>query len=494
VAGRLGWRYREIVKKLRLALPVAAAAALVAASAAAAFTPSNAYYSKQWYLDQDHAFDAWPAAPPTFQPVKVAIIDSGVDCGLPDFVGQIAKTRSFVKGNACIDTEGHGTIVAGEIAGALNSAGVVGLAFASQLLVAKVVAPDGTIPLKAEAAGIRWAVDQGAQVINLSFGAVRDPVDLSLDTYSKREARAVAYAVKKGVLVVAAVGNSNDAYATPWKWASWPAALPHVIGVGALTRSGNVPNFSDRDPTFVDLAAPGVDIFSTFPNQLTGAQHACTPQGYTDCAAGDYQRPEGTSFAAPQVSAAAAVLFGVEPSLTSSQVGTLLERSADDVSAATGCAACPTGRDKYSGWGRLDVAQAINALGSGKPLPPSDRFEPNDKISRAHELTGRTPALRATLDFWDDPVDFYRVELSRGQLLQVHVGAGSTHAALGLSLWRRGKQGAARRGSWSVAESPGPAKTQDLSYRARRAGWFYVKVRIARPAGTGYALRLRKGA
>jgi len=299
--------------KLRLPLPVAAAAALVAASSAAAFTPTNAYYPKQWYLTQDHAFDAWPAPPQMLQPVKVAIVDSGVDCSLPDFLGQIALSRSFVGGSPCIDTEGHGTVVAGEIAGNLDSAGIVGLAYKSQLLVAKVVAPDGTIPLKAEAAGIRWAVDKGARVINLSFGAVRDPLDPALDTYSKVEAQAVAYAVAKGVTVVAAAGNSDEAPATPWEYASWPAALPHVIGVAALTRSGNVPGFSDRDPTYVDIAAPGVDIFSTFPKALTNDQQGCTPQGYTDCAAGDYRRPEGTSFAAPQVSAAAAVLLGIDP-------------------------------------------------------------------------------------------------------------------------------------------------------------------------------------
>src|SRR5206468_3594873 len=222
--------YREVVKKPGLALLGAAVTALVATSSAAAFTPTNAYYGKQWYLSQDRAFDAW-AAPPTLDPVKVAIVDSGVDCSLPDFDKQIAKAKSFVGGSACVDNQGHGTIVAGEIAGALNSAGVVGLAYSSQLLVAKVVAPDGTIPLKAEAAGIRWAVKQGAQVVNLSFGDVRDPLKPTLDTYSKVEAQAVAYAVKKGAVVVAAVGNSDDAYATPWEYASWPAALPHVIGV-----------------------------------------------------------------------------------------------------------------------------------------------------------------------------------------------------------------------------------------------------------------------
>jgi subtilisin family serine protease len=116
------------VKKLRPALLAAVVAALVAASSAAAFTPTNAYYSKQWYLGQDKAFDAWPLGPPTLQPIKVALIDSGVDCDLPDFAHQIAASRSFVGGSACMDSQGHGTIVAGEIAGALNEAGVVGLA------------------------------------------------------------------------------------------------------------------------------------------------------------------------------------------------------------------------------------------------------------------------------------------------------------------------------------------------------------------------------
>ncbi len=470
------------MKKLRLALPAAVAAALVVTSAAAAFTPSNTYYGKQWYLAQDHAFDAWPAPPPLY-PVKVAVVDSGVDCSLPDFQGRIALEKSFVGGSACMDTEGHGTIVAGEIAGDLDSAGVVGLAFSSQLLVAKVVAPDGSIPLKAEAAAIHWAVNHGARVVNLSFGAVRDPLDPALDTYSNVEAKAVAFAVKRGVVVVAAAGNSDEAYATPWPYASWPAALPHVIGVAALTRSGDVPGFSDRDPTLVDIAAPGVGIFSTFPKGLTGAQPNCTPQGYTDCATGDYHRPEGTSFAAPQVSAAAAVLLGLQPGLTSSQVSTILERHTDDVDAETGCDACPTGRDKYSGWGSLDVEKAVGFLDSGAALPPSDRFEPNDKPSQAHPLWGKRPAVTATLDYWDDRRDVYRVRLERGQRLHAFAQARWHQASVDLTLLAP---------TGKVAQSPRPGRTQRLGYRARRAGWYYLVLRVARHGFGRYALHLNK--
>jgi subtilisin family serine protease len=467
------------VKKLRLALFAAVGAALIAASTAAAFTPSNTYYGKQWYLAQDRAFDAWPTSAPPFQSVKVALIDSGVDCSLPDFTNQIAARKSFVGGDPCMDSQGHGTIVAGEIAGALDQAGVVGLAFSSQLVVAKVVAADGTIPLKAEANAIRWAVQQGARVINMSFGAVRDPGNPDLDTYSKVEAQAVAYAVKHKAIVVAAVGNSDEAYTTPWPYASWPAALPHVIGVGALNRSGDVPDFSDEDPTYVDISAPGVGIFSTFPRFLTGALPKCAPQGYTDCASGDYRQPEGTSFAAPQVSAAAAVLLGLNPGLAPSQVTTILERSSDEIGPPNVCggAPCPVGRDKYSGWGSLDVAKAVAVLSQGT-LPPSDRFEPNDSVAQAYRLRGPRPRAGATLDYWDDPVDVYRVKLARGQRLLARVRARPT---VDLTLLSGPKV--------RLAQSAAGQK-QRLAYRVRQTGWYYVEVRAARQGAGRYTLRL----
>ena len=123
------------MKKLSLPLLGAMVAALVVTSSAAAFTPTNTYYGKQWYLGMDNAFDAWTVPPPPpINPVRVAVIDSGVDCSLPDLNNQIAKSKSFVGGSACIDNQGHGTIVAGEIAGALNQAGVVGVVYASSEL------------------------------------------------------------------------------------------------------------------------------------------------------------------------------------------------------------------------------------------------------------------------------------------------------------------------------------------------------------------------
>ncbi len=477
------------------AVLVALVAALAVAAPAAAFTPTDPYYAKQWYLAQDHAFDAWATPPTTLAPVKVALIDSGVDCSLPDLQGRIADRRSFVGGDPCTDTEGHGTIVAGEIAGNLDSTGIVGIAYTAQLMIAKVVDANGDIPLQAEANAIRWAADNGAQVINLSLGGVRDPSQPGRDTFSQLEADAVSYAYSKGAVVVAAVGNADEAYATPWPYASYPAALPHVLGVGALNRTGGVPDFSDRDPTYVDISAPGVDIFSTFPLALTAQRVGCTPQGYTDCGTDEYRQAEGTSFAAPQVAAAAAVLLAIAPSLTNSQVQAILERSADDVNAANGCRQCPLGRDLYSGWGRLDIAKAVEVVQAGGPLPAPDFQETNDNAgSAAYTLWGGTRKVKATLDYYDDPVDVYRVKLTKGEQLKARVTGNWSGANLGLVLWRPGTTQIAHghNARLRAAQSVAPGAVQHMIYRARTGGWFYVEVKIAAPGAGPYTLRIDK--
>jgi hypothetical protein len=183
------------------------------------------------------------------------------------------------------------------------------------------------------------------------------------------------------------------------------------------------------------------------------------------------------------VSAAAAVLLGVQPGLTSSQVTKILERHTDDVDASSGCDACLTGRDKYSGWGRLDVEKAVAFLSSGSPLPPGDRLEPNDKVSLARTLWGRKPAVSATLDYWDDHLDVYRVKLARGQRLQVFARARWKRASIDLTLRARTRK---------VAQTPRSGAAQHLGYRARRAGWYYVVLRITRHGFGRYALRLEK--
>ena len=377
--------YREAVKKLRLALLGAVVAALVATSSAAAFTPTNAYYAKQWYLGQDNAFDAW-ATPPTFAPGEGRDHRLGRRLLAARLHGQIAAEKSFVGGSPCIDTEGHGTIVAGEIAGALNPAGVVGLAYSSQLLVAKVVDSDGTIPLKAEAAGIRWAVNQGARVVNLSFGAVRDPRAPNLDSYSKVEAQAVAYAVKKGAVVVAAVGNADEAYTTPWPYASWPSALPHVIGVGASDPLGQRSR----------LLGPGSDLRR--PRRARGRDLLHLPEGPDDAAAGLrgpglHRLREPATTAIPR--APRSRRRRCRPPRPCSSASTRRSRTARSRGSSSGtpttstprtaAPSVPAGRDKYSGWGRLDVTKAVNFLDSGtrfrRPTASSRTTAPRRRTS-----------------------------------------------------------------------------------------------------------------
>jgi subtilisin family serine protease len=362
-------------------------------------------------------------------------------------------------------------------------------------VVAKVVRADRSISLEAEAEAIRWAVDQGARVINLSLGGVRDPLNPSRDTYSALEAAAISYAYSRGAVLVAAVGNADQAPTRPWPFASYPAALPHVIGVSALGRDGSVPTFSDRDQIFNDVAAPGQGIVSTFPRALTALRTGCANQGYSDCGSDEYRQAEGTSFAAPLVSAAAALLLAVRPELTPDQVSTLLTRTAVDVNASTGCRQCPLQRDALSGWGRLDVASAVIQTVEGT-LPTADRFESNDNAGAAAvRLWGRRRTVDATIDFWDDQSDVYAIRVRGDERLVARLkGPGGAR----LFLWRPGTTQvdglAVGLQRMRVAQSLPLGADQRVVYRARprHGGWYFLQVKITSPASGAYTLTYAK--
>jgi subtilisin family serine protease len=470
---------------------VAAAIALVLAPAAlamplkASFTPTDPLAPRQYYLAQDHAFDAFGNDLPNLNPVRVAIIDSGIDGGHPELRSRIVAQRSWVGGSALTDEEGHGTFVAGMIAAALNNEGIAGIAFPAQLVIAKIARADQTIDVRDEAEAIRWAVDMGARVINLSIGGLRDPFNSRRDTFSGVEASAIAYAVRKGALLVAAVGNSDEAPQTPWQYASYPAALPHVLGVSALTPAGNVPLFSNRDRIYNDISAPGQEIYSTLPRAITSFRPLCQNQGYSDCGPEEFRHAAGTSFAAPQVSAAAAVMFALRPTLQADQVMNILERSAVDVNASSGCKACPLLRDSMSGWGRLDVAKAVGALDGVLPSP--DRLEPNDDAgTSAARLPASTTSLKATIDFWDDQIDVYRTYFRQGQRVRLTL-TGPSGTTSNLLLWRPGTKrvGDLRTQNRRVAQAIGPGSVHRVGYRVRKSGFYYVEVKVpTRGVGT----------
>jgi hypothetical protein len=482
------------MRRLALTLAVAAFALPAGAAGSARFVPTDPLAAKQWYLADIHAFDFWPDAPPALAPVRVAVIDSGIDLDHPEFAGgRVALSQSFVGGDVT-DREGHGTFVAGIIAAALgNGEGIAGIAFPAQLLVAKVVRGDGTIAPEAEAKGIRWAADNGARVINLSLGGLRSN-NRKEDTYSRVEQDAISYAYAKGAVVVAAVGNGDQAPKSPWPYASYPAALPHVIGVSALAPDGSVPAFSNRDGVYNDISAPGVGIVSTLPRALTAARPSCVEQGYSLCGPPEFRSADGTSYAAAQVTATAALLIAMRPTLSPDQVSSLIERSATDVNAATGCKPCDLQRDRYSGWGELDVAAALKALDG--PIPPRDRYEGNDDAGdRAFTLYGRSIDVSATLDFWDDQIDVYRIRLKQGQTVAVAL-RGPAHTDTNVILWRPGTtqvEGlSATLQSRRVTLSAHAGPNENFIHRARDTGWYYVEVKLTTPGGGQYRLRISK--
>jgi subtilisin family serine protease len=480
-------------------LALAVALTLPAATRAASrFDNTEPYAAKQWYLEQDRAWSSW-SAQPQLVPVRVAVIDSGIDGGHPEFKGRVVAARTFVGGSAYRDEQGHGTFVAGEIAAnPANGVGIAGLAFNARLMIAKVVGPDGNVSLAGEVAAIRWAVDNGARVINLSLGGVRDPLNSSLDTYSPLEQAAVEYAVSKGVVVVAAVGNGPQSPRTPWPFAHYPSALAHVIGVSAVRQNGSVPAYSNRDAVYNDIAAPGDAIFSTIPRQLTETRAGCEDHPYSDCGSFEFRDAIGTSFAAPQVTAAAALLLGQSPHLTASQVAWILERSADDANAGTGCAQCPNGRDLYTGWGTLNIESALTMASDGTKLPAPDRYEPNDDAGVwAHALPPLPRTIDATLDFWDDNVDVYRVHLNAHARLFAR-STPSVAANVRLALWAPGTN---RVGALDVdlsdrlALSTRTGAQARLSYRAATTGVYYLEVRLlSKPRDpVSYRLALARG-
>jgi subtilisin family serine protease len=481
---------------LRLLLAAALGAALLAAPAFA-FDNTEPLAAQQWYLTSDNAWSFWPAAPKLF-PINVAIIDSGVDGSHADLAGRIVAARSFVGGSPYRDEQGHGTFVAGLIAAnAVNNEGIAGMAFNARLMVAKVVDSNGTIPLEGEVAAIRWAVDNGARVINLSLGGVRDPLDPQLDTYSPLEQAAVEYAYSRGVVVVAAVGNGPQSPATPWGFAHYPAALPHVIGVSAIRQDGAVPDYSNRDAIYNDLAAPGAAIFSTIPQQLVSDTPECATRPYSDCGPQEFREGIGTSFAAPQVAAAATLLLGQDPSLKPDQVAWLLERSAVDATAATGCVKCAAGRDIYTGWGTLDVQGALTLL-STTPLPAPDRYEPNDDAGPwAHAIPPLPRTIDASLDYWDDNTDVYRVYVKKAARLFARL---STQAAVRLDLWAPGtKRVELMPGSkvvgTRIARSRRVGGQVRLATRAPATGIYYLEAKLVAPVHdpVHYRLSLTRG-
>lgn len=263
--------------------------------------------------------------------VTVAIVDSGIDGAHPEFAGQLVPGWDFTPkvpgAGGDRDGYGHGTHVAGVVgARSGNGEGIAGLAPGCGLMPVRIFNDFGHTRDGIAAEAVIWAADHGARVINCSWGS---PMD------GEAMRAAIAYAASRDVVVVAAVGNSGK------NEPNWPGAHPDAIGVAASTDLDGWASFSTWGD-WVDLAAPGKGVLSTYPVALGNG----------------YRTMEGTSMAAPFVTAAAALVRSAHPDWSALRVREALEQTAKDT--------VMTGRDGYSGFGRVAPRAAIAYVGLGR--------------------------------------------------------------------------------------------------------------------------------
>lgn len=283
---------------------------------------------------------------PYDQQVVAAVVDTGVDPRHPDLSARLLPMVDLVgedrydgridyRGK---DGNGHGTHIAGIMAGVLGAA-------RCPILAVKAIGHSGVGDDRSIAKGLRAAVDWRdsqrpnlrVRVINLSVGGKTSSTVLE---------EAIRYALSRDVLVVVAAGNRE-------RGVDYPAAEPVSLAVSATTVKDQLASYSNRGPELA-LSAPGGDgsesVMSTWPTYLTAADYkkgVKSPHAYGGMV--------GTSMAAPHVTAAAALLFAADPLLTAEQARTRLQATADDLG--------PVGPDPYFGLGRLNVSQALTKGG-----------------------------------------------------------------------------------------------------------------------------------
>ena len=301
--------------------------------------------AQQWGIFAIGADRVWSTT--TGAGVIVAVVDSGSGPH-PDLADNLLLGRSIFglvesQDGTDIDASGHGSHVAGIIAAAANNGiGGSGVAPNAKILPIKVLDQAGQGVAADVAAGVYFAVDQGAKVINLSLGGISESTCIPAigQTRSKCLTQAIQYANDKGVLVIAAAGNGG---ATDQP--KWPAAQDLTLAVTAVDQSNNAPSFDQRGD-YIDISAPGTSILSTSrgiykPEKcLTDEPRMCFESG--------------TSMAAGFVAGAAALLFAAEPRVTNAQVRDILLRTATDIGEP--------GRDITFGFGLINMVAALAEL------------------------------------------------------------------------------------------------------------------------------------
>jgi thermitase len=281
--------------------------------------PNDPYLDRQWALSHIGISELWGTTS-NGSGVLVAVLDTGIDKDHEDLSGKVSGEVNFSDSSAVTDLYGHGTHIAGIIAACSdNGLGVVGVAPQSLLLNVKVAGDDGRCRASAIAKGIIWAVDNGAEVINVSI-EIREP--------SAELEAAVNYAWNNGAIVIAAAGNEGSQSPV------YPAAYENVIAVAA-TEPDDTRAMLSNYGAWVDVAAPGYDIYSTLPEN-------------------EYGYKTGTSFATAYVSGLAAILFDT---LSDTNGNGYLN---DEVATAL-TSGCQEVNGFEVGYGRIDAASVASS-------------------------------------------------------------------------------------------------------------------------------------
>ena len=351
----------------------------------ALFTPNDPEVSlRQWNLDPINAYEAWDISRGTHD-VVVAVLDTGIDWTHPDLAANMWNDSSGYHGynfisnnhvpmddninsyNAVGEWDSntytyHGTHVAGVVGAVINNnIGVAGIAQV-RLMAVKVMNDSGEGTDATVASGIRWAVDNGANIVTMSLG---------VDGPSTTLQNQIAYASQNGVVTVAASGNGGASMV------SYPAAYPSVIAVGSIDSALRRATFSNFG-TGLDIMAPGVQIYST--------------QG-----GGGYQYLSGTSTAAPHIAGVVALMLSVNPALTPTEVGSVINATATDISRV--------GYDTATGWGIVDAFRAVEQI-AGPTVTITDypSFAPlNSTVSISWLVSGGTPGnIQRTYIRWGE--------------------------------------------------------------------------------------------
>ena len=298
-------------------------------------TPDDTYFGNQWGMTRVQAPSAWDVT--TGQTtVTIAILDTGIDQNHPDLAGKVINNRNFTSSATVDDLYGHGTHVAGVAAAATNNAmGVAGVGYNTALMNVKVLDDNGSGAYSWIANGIIWATDNGAKVISMSLGGSSGSSTLQ---------SAINYAVSRGVVVVAAAGNSGNS--AP----SYPAYYSGVIAVAASDANDATASFSNHG-SWVDVAAPGTGIYSTLPNHSNRIGIL------------NYGSLSGTSMATPFVAGLAGLVWSTPYGTDGASVRNRIESTADRVG----------GTGTYWQYGRIN---AYSAVAPSVPPPPPDTTPP----------------------------------------------------------------------------------------------------------------------